>query len=71
MRLGLKVWYSGFDLDLDEQVKNAAMPGIWWTQGYDFEKGERDIAFDYESELERTAAIHRITEIEIVYVETR
>ncbi len=63
-RFSMKAWYKGeMDPDLDTRIKDAAKPGVWWAQGYDLVRCERDIAFDYKSELERSAAIKRVVAV--------
>ena len=58
---GMNAWYHGDpDPALDAKIKDAAMPGVWWAQGYDMVRSERDISFDYKSESERQSAIKRV-----------
>lgn len=61
---GMKAWYKGdMDPSLDKRIRDAAEPGVWWAQGYDFVRGERDIAFDYKSESELHSAIKRVVAV--------
>ena len=61
----LSVYYQKLkiDVELDRRIRDAASPGVWWAQGFDFGTNERDIAFDFSSKEERAAAILRITEV--------
>ncbi len=64
-KVRIKVEYPGerIDKELDSRIKTAAMPGVWWAQGYDFGTSMRDICFYYKSDKARKQAVSKIIKI--------
>ncbi len=72
MTSSLKVEYEGeLDQKTDAKIKGAAIPGVWWAQGYDFGANRRDILFDYKGDDEREEAIARIVNVPGAHVTRR
>ena len=69
-KFGLKVWYHGDRSSaLDKKIKDVALPGTWWAQGYDFGEDIRDIVFDFNTVINRDMAIVGLESINGVHAE--